>query len=323
VCSAGANPNQDDGWINAILNGCSSDCLKVLSKFGADMNRVSTFGDTPLHACLEESGARELDMVTMLLELGADPVVPDAFGFLPIHRLCLEQRSNPTAQQMMVMIIESMKFRDRSIDAPVLSVNANAKLLPRGFGTSAGGSKARISHAAADRDYAWMQLAFQGCSALSVWVTCWALEVKNVTLLETVSDVGTLLLKRGANPTTPNSKVFSMDSIPTDLFSASMSMDEKKRRVEKFMSTVQREPILPFFIRHAKFTHPSDFAFVDAALEKGASVAGATLTHFPMGRQFDNMVRTLLMRGADAKQLIPAAILSKRPDLKNIVDIAA
>lgn len=70
-----------------FFNDSSNECLQILVKRGANPNQLNHAGDTPLMVALKEkldiSATRRL--VETLLENGADPMIRDSTGNLPIY----------------------------------------------------------------------------------------------------------------------------------------------------------------------------------------------------------------------------------------------
>ena len=110
LLSAGAAPNarnvgSDDikgyAWITPIfyavigskraaeLGGDQSEAVRMLIRYGAEINDKAKDGSTPLHAAVAQ---QNLDIVSLLLELGANPSATDNAGRTP-YDLALELKA--------------------------------------------------------------------------------------------------------------------------------------------------------------------------------------------------------------------------------------
>ncbi|MBZ0319858.1 MAG: ankyrin repeat domain-containing protein [Anaerolineae bacterium] len=86
----GANPNSTDRWgATPLLEACRAFSLykrlfRTLIDAGADVNAVDRDGFTPLHRIARIPGVHAKAVLRMLLYRGANPMIKDASGRLPI-----------------------------------------------------------------------------------------------------------------------------------------------------------------------------------------------------------------------------------------------
>lgn len=94
LLASGANPNTPGGnWSSAIAcageNDETGDIIRVLLSAGAQINIQDSYGQTPLHIAIDmaidgsiQCGRDTINwsVVGILLDLGADPTIPDTRG---------------------------------------------------------------------------------------------------------------------------------------------------------------------------------------------------------------------------------------------------
>ncbi|KAF4629093.1 hypothetical protein G7Y89_g9055 [Cudoniella acicularis] len=99
ICGASKSPSRNPGSSDEDI---ARKCFKLLSEAGCDINALDDQGKTPLHySVAADSHSRPNKVLSLLLlENGADPMVPDMRGDTPLHLMQLFERSTPTIEAL-------------------------------------------------------------------------------------------------------------------------------------------------------------------------------------------------------------------------------
>uniref|UniRef100_A0A0D3F5C2 Uncharacterized protein n=1 Tax=Oryza barthii TaxID=65489 RepID=A0A0D3F5C2_9ORYZ len=108
----------------AAMMGRSLKCCKLLIEAGADVKGVGTF--TPLIVAATEGLT---DFYKCLLEGGADPDVPDKFGFLPIE-IAARQNRRKYVEILLPVTSRIPSVHDWSVDGMITYVNKQVEVDP-------------------------------------------------------------------------------------------------------------------------------------------------------------------------------------------------
>uniref|UniRef100_A0A0E0JZZ5 Uncharacterized protein n=1 Tax=Oryza punctata TaxID=4537 RepID=A0A0E0JZZ5_ORYPU len=108
----------------AAMMGRSLKCAKLLIEAGADVKGVGTF--TPLIVAATEGLT---DFCKCLLEGGADPDVPDKFGFLPIE-IAARQNRRKDVEILLPVTSRIPSVHDWSVDGMITYVNKQVEVDP-------------------------------------------------------------------------------------------------------------------------------------------------------------------------------------------------
>ncbi|EEE57022.1 hypothetical protein OsJ_06798 [Oryza sativa Japonica Group] len=108
----------------AAMMGRSLKCCKLLIEAGADVKGVGTF--TPLIVAATEGLT---DFYKCLLEGGADPDVPDKFGFLPIE-IAARQNRRKDVEILLPVTSRIPSVHDWSVDGMITYVNKQVEVDP-------------------------------------------------------------------------------------------------------------------------------------------------------------------------------------------------
>ena len=71
--------------IAAIRTSCYRDVLHLLLENGAEPNKRTKYGDTPLHFAAWNINYVSISLVKVLIQAGADPNIANIFGRTPLH----------------------------------------------------------------------------------------------------------------------------------------------------------------------------------------------------------------------------------------------
>jgi len=110
----GGDPNATDGYpdkfhektiIHTAIENHRKENVKLLAKYGADLNRKNGMGFTPIEEAAMDS---QFDMVLLLMDLGANPSLKDNYNW-DLSRILKSYGSNPAHPEQLKYYNELIK----------------------------------------------------------------------------------------------------------------------------------------------------------------------------------------------------------------------
>ena len=92
-------------------------------KAGTDINERNEFGSTALHVAIAE---KQLDMIPVLLDLGADVMIQDANGSTALH-YAIEHRLPAVVESLVERCPEAVSISDKHGNQPLWTAAFNAR----------------------------------------------------------------------------------------------------------------------------------------------------------------------------------------------------